>query len=106
MLTYAIKKQKILFIFFLIIVLFGFLFHYSITSAQHSNTDAPATLTMHGIPVLFPVPSVASARSGNWSDPATWPPSGVPGAWTDVHVLSGHIVTYDISSDIALRSLS
>src|SRR3989344_4948181 len=106
MLTYAIKKQKILFIFFLIIVLFGFLFHYSITSAQHSNTDAPATLTEHSIPVLFPVPSVASARSGTWSEPATWAQGRVPAAGDDVHVVAGHTVTYDVSATAALRSLS
>lgn len=106
MFKYTTKKQRIIFLLSAIIVLFGFLLHYSITLAQHSNTDAPAILTEHNIPVLFPVPSVASVKSGNWSDPAIWSPARVPVVGDDVHVLGGHTVIYNIGSDVALRSLS
>ncbi|MCX6245935.1 MAG: hypothetical protein NTU98_14670 [Bacteroidetes bacterium] len=34
-----------------------------------------------------------SAKTGNWSDPATWSPSGVPGASDKVFIASGHTVT-------------
>jgi hypothetical protein len=48
---------------------------------------------------------IRSARSGPWSATATWEPGRVPGVGARVQVRSGHTVTYDISSDQAIRSI-
>jgi hypothetical protein len=47
-----------------------------------------------------------SARSGNWSDPATWVGNAVPGAGSRVLVRAGHAVTYDARSDAVIRGLN
>jgi len=44
-----------------------------------------------------------SVRSGNWSDAATWSSKRVPKTGDYVQVRSGHRVTYDVSSDQAIR---
>src|SRR3954470_22844928 len=44
-----------------------------------------------------------TARSGNWSDPATWEGGRMPRAGDFVQVRPGHAVVYDVSSDAALR---
>lgn len=46
-----------------------------------------------------------SVRSGNWSDPRTWKPLGVPGANSRVIVHRGHRVLYDVDSDAPVRLL-
>jgi hypothetical protein len=46
---------------------------------------------------------VRSARSGPWSEPATWDGGAVPKAGDRVQVRSGHTVVYDVSSDAAIR---
>jgi hypothetical protein len=46
-----------------------------------------------------------SARSGKWSDPKTWTGKQVPRAGENVQVRTGHIVTYDVNSDKAVRVL-
>jgi hypothetical protein len=46
-----------------------------------------------------------SARSGPWSDPATWEGGAVPGAGAKVLVRPGHAVLYDVVSDQAIRSI-
>jgi hypothetical protein len=48
---------------------------------------------------------VRSARSGAWSEPQTWEGGRVPGAGAKVQVRAGHSVTYDVSSDPAIRSI-
>lgn len=44
-----------------------------------------------------------SARSGNWSDPATWSSKRVPKAGDFVQVRAGHRVKYDVHSDQVIR---
>lgn len=46
-----------------------------------------------------------SARSGNWSDPRVWVDERVPKAGENVQIRAGHVVTYDVNSDRALRVL-
>jgi G8 domain-containing protein/putative zinc finger protein len=46
---------------------------------------------------------VRSAKSGTWSDAATWEGGAVPGAGARVQIRAGHTVTYDVVSDQAIR---
>src|ERR1051325_3430082 len=46
-----------------------------------------------------------SARSGKWSDPNTWIGKRAPRAGDNVQVRAGHMVTYDVNSDEAVRVL-
>src|SRR5215813_12758454 len=46
-----------------------------------------------------------SARSGKWSDPATWENSRTPRAGVNVQIRSGHEVTYDVPSGPPIRIL-
>jgi hypothetical protein len=48
---------------------------------------------------------IRSAKSGPWSDGATWTGGVVPGAGAKVLVRPGHSVVYDAASDQAIRSL-
>ena len=48
---------------------------------------------------------VASARSGAWSELATWDGGKVPTAGARVHVKAGHVVVYDVKSEAALRAV-
>src|SRR5436190_8221346 len=48
---------------------------------------------------------VKSAKSGPWSDPATWAGGTVPPAGSKVLVRPGHTVLYDVVSDQAIRSV-
>jgi hypothetical protein len=48
---------------------------------------------------------VRSAHSGPWSAPATWEGGRVPGAGARVQVRPGHVVTYDLRAEHAIRSL-
>jgi len=48
---------------------------------------------------------VRSTGSGRWSDPAIWEGGRVPGAGSRVQVRSGHVITYDIQSNGAIRSI-
>jgi hypothetical protein len=57
-------------------------------------------------PVLADEPVVRSAKSGAWSDPATWDGNKVPAAGARVLVKSGHTVTYDVKSDAVIRGVS
>jgi hypothetical protein len=52
-----------------------------------------------------PAPLVRSAKSGPWSDAATWEGGKVPGAGARVQVREGHRVVYDVVSDKAVRLL-
>ena len=49
--------------------------------------------------------TVRSAKSGGWSDPATWDQGRIPHAGDAVQIRSGHRVTYDASSDEPIRVL-
>src|SRR5262245_19830505 len=48
---------------------------------------------------------VRSARSGKWSDGKTWAGGRAPRAGDNVQVRAGHVVTYDVNSDEAVRVL-
>src|SRR5262249_17711879 len=51
-------------------------------------------------PVTF---QARSARSGKWSDARTWADRRAPKAGDNVQIQAGHVVTYDVNSDQALR---
>lgn len=46
-----------------------------------------------------------TARSGVWSDKATWEVGKVPAAGARVQIKEGHTVTYDVKSDQPIRSI-
>jgi len=46
---------------------------------------------------------VKSAKSGNWSDLATWDAKKVPAEGARVQILPGHTVTYDTKATFAVR---
>ena len=46
-----------------------------------------------------------SAASGPWSKPATWEGNQIPTAGARILICPGHIVTYDVSSDAAIRAI-
>ncbi len=50
-------------------------------------------------------PLIRSAQSGRWSDAATWQGGNVPGSGARVQVKAGHVVTYDIKTEGAIRSI-
>jgi hypothetical protein len=52
-----------------------------------------------------PAGLVRSSRSGRWSDAATWAGGRTPGPQARIQVRSGHVVTYDMKSDAAVRSI-
>ena len=62
-----------------------------------SVTSATAQIhTSHDhIPDFCASPSISSARSGAWGDPATWSPARVPGAGDNVRIAAGTTVTFD-----------
>jgi len=61
---------------------------------------------LHAAPTLEGAETlIRSAQSGPWSAPQTWGGGIVPGAGAKVQVRPGHTVTYDVSSDQAIRSI-
>ncbi len=58
--------------------------------------------TAEGRTVAF---TVRSAKSGAWSDPATWAEQRLPRAGDMVQVRAGHSVVYDVESDQAIRMI-
>ena len=48
---------------------------------------------------------IRSAKSGLWSDAATWEGGKVPPTGSRVQVRTGHAVTYDLNSDQAIRAI-
>ena len=48
---------------------------------------------------------IRSTASGRWSDPAIWEGGRVPSAGSRVQVRFGHVVTYDVQSGTAIRSI-
>lgn len=59
-----------------------------------------ATAKSAAEPVVF---NARTAQSGNWSDAKTWKDGRKPQAGDIVQVRSGHVVTYDVDSNDALR---
>ena len=50
-------------------------------------------------------PLVRSAASGRWSEATTWEGGKVPGSGARVQIRTGHVVTFDIKTDGAIRSI-
>jgi hypothetical protein len=48
---------------------------------------------------------VRSAASGRWSEPTTWQGGAVPGNGARVQIVTGHVVTFDIKTVGAIRSI-
>src|SRR6516165_9683152 len=48
---------------------------------------------------------IRSAQDGPWSAAATWEGGKVPAAGARVQVRPGHAVTYDLKSDVVIRSI-
>src|SRR5258708_36938562 len=55
-----------------------------------------------GVPDFCANPTVSSAGSGAWSNPATWSDRKVPGAEDRVAIGAGHDVTYHTVSDVRI----
>jgi hypothetical protein len=51
-------------------------------------------------------PVIRSAKSGPWSDPATWSENKVPGTGARVLIRESHQVDYDVKSDAVIRGLN
>lgn len=51
-------------------------------------------------------PVIYSAQSGAWSDAATWQGGKVPGHHACVLVQPDHRVTYDVASDVVIRTIN
>ncbi len=51
-------------------------------------------------------PIVQTARSGAWSDAATWDGNAIPKSGDRVLIKSGHAVTYDVKSTALIRGLN
>jgi hypothetical protein len=60
-------------------------------AGEHNGNEAPAW--------------IHSAKSGPWSEAATWQGGKVPPAGSCVQVRAGHTVTYDLNSDQAIRTI-
>ena len=69
-------------------------------AAAQTHEHTPATSGVpQGIPLFCAQPSVVSAASGAWSNPATWSTGRVPAAGDRVRIATRHDVTYDVTSD-------
>src|SRR5690554_6144990 len=60
---------------------------------EHAHGAAPADV-------------LRSARSGDWSEPATWEGGKVPAAGARVLIREGHTVRYDVASDDVIRAIN
>src|SRR5581483_1898825 len=57
------------------------------------------------IPNFGAHPTISAARSGNWSDPGTWG-GRLPGAGDVVSIGADVTVTYDVVSDVPLKTVA
>jgi hypothetical protein len=48
---------------------------------------------------------VRSSANGNWSDAGTWEGGQLPARGQNVQIRSGHVVTYDVQSDVPIRAI-
>ncbi|MBX9579116.1 MAG: G8 domain-containing protein [Gemmataceae bacterium] len=65
-----------------------------------------AALSRPGLtPAAEGPPVVRTAKSGPWSDGATWEGGKTPGAGVKVLIRTGHAVVYDVRSEVVIRSL-
>src|SRR5262245_9274410 len=58
------------------------------------------------VPGKEETPVIRTARSGDWSAPATWEGGKVPGANARVLIRAGHRVVYDVHSEQLIRGLN
>src|SRR5262249_7073907 len=71
--------------------------------AQHHDLHTPGVSGMpQGVPFFCASPTVTSVATGEWSNPATWSSSKVPGAGDKVAIDAGHTVTYDVESSVKI----
>ncbi|HVE39942.1 MAG TPA: G8 domain-containing protein [Planctomycetota bacterium] len=64
-----------------------------------------AILSLILLAARLPADVIKSAKSGPWSDAATWEGGAVPAAGSKVLVRPGHAVLYDVVSEQAIRSI-
>jgi hypothetical protein len=64
-----------------------------------------AILALLVLGARLPADVVKSAKSGPWSDAATWEGGAVPPPGSKVLIRAGHAVLYDVDSDKAIRSV-
>jgi hypothetical protein len=75
-----------------------------IASSGAIADDHAAPAGDKGPPKSLP-PLIRSAKSGNWSDRATWEGDKLPAAGERVQIRSPHRVVYDVTSDAVIRSI-
>jgi hypothetical protein len=69
-------------------------------AGQDAHLHTPGVSGMpQGVPLFCASPTVTSAASGVWSNPATWSTKKIPAANDKVSIGAGHSVTYDAVSD-------
>lgn len=72
------------------------------TTTHAANCSTSVCVTRHDtIPNFAGQPTIRSASSGDWSNPATWSPARVPNSADVVAITSGTIVTYEAPSGSA-----
>jgi PKD repeat protein len=74
--------------------------------AISSHLRVPHIVTPYdSIPDFGASPTIATIKSGNWSDPTTWSLNRVPTAGDVVAIATGTTITYDVVSDAHLNTL-
>jgi len=58
------------------------------------------------IPNFGANPTVTATASGSWSNPATWSTGQVPAAGDIVSIGNGRVVTYDLVSDVPVKTVA
>lgn len=74
--------------------------------SQPAPTGEFITTTFDRIPNFGANPTITSVRSGNWSDPGTWSLGRLPVAGDIVSITGGKAVTYDVTSDAAIKTVA
>ncbi|MCO6457042.1 MAG: putative Ig domain-containing protein [Pirellulaceae bacterium] len=68
-------------------------------------TDSEIRAPHDTVPRFVAAEAMYNVGSGNWSDPAIWSTSTVPGADDQVRILHGTRVTYDLASSVELDAV-
>jgi hypothetical protein len=66
---------------------------------DHAHTPAVSGVPL-GVPYFCSRPTATSKASGLWSEPETWSSRKVPGANDKVVIAEGHVVTFNVLSDL------
>ena len=77
----------------------------SVAARVASRLARPEDSVVAAVVISRPASLVRSLRSGPWSAASTWEGGAFPGAGARVQVRRGHVVTYDLVSDLAIRSI-